>query len=54
MPHALHALACLMVEGMSLMGGHNQLSVVSDQFCVNASVPAVFEAWYLELKRCVV
>ena len=50
-PRALHALACLIVDGMSLMGGHNQLSVVCDQFCANASVPAVFEPRYLELKR---
>ena len=47
MPFALHALACLIVVGMSLMGDGwaCQLSVVCDQFFVNASVPAVFEAW---------
>ena len=50
MVRALQALACLMVAGMSLMGGHNQLSVVCDQFCANASVPAVFGHKYLELK----
>ena len=53
MPRALHALACLIMDGMSLMGGHNQLSVVCDQFCANASVPAVFGHKYLELKSAV-
>ena len=52
-PRALHVLACLIVDGMSLMGGHSQLSEVCDQFCANASVPAVFGHKYLELK-CVV
>ena len=51
MPFALHALACLIVEGMSLMGGHSQLSEVCDQFCENAFVPAVFGHRYLELNK---
>ena len=53
MPFALHALACLIVVGMSLMGGHNQLRCVWAQFCENTLVPAVLGQWYLELKCCV-
>ena len=53
MPRALHALACLIVAGMSLIGGHSQFSGVCDQFCENAFVPAVFGQRYLELNKCV-
>ena len=50
MARALQILACLMVAGMYLIGGHNQLRGVSDQSWAKASVPAVFGHRYLELK----
>ena len=53
MARALQALACLMVAGMSLIGGHNQFTGVSDQFWANASVPAVLGHKYLELNSAV-
>ena len=49
MARALQILACLMVAGMSLIGGHNQLRGVSDQSWAKASVPAVLGHKYLEL-----
>ena len=50
MARALQIWACLIDAGISLTGGHSQFKGVSDQFCANASVPAVLGHKYLELK----